>query len=118
VEEESREELMGVTIRERKDRQDGVWWVFVSHFNRRTSFKVGSKQAAEDVQHELQVMLALDRALNNLRPRGGPKPLPLSSETRRQAIDLRARLSRLLARVDEALRHNETERVRKGRKQR
>jgi len=99
---------MGVTIRQRKDRRDGHWWVFVSHMNRRTSFKVGSLRAAEDVQHELQVMLALDRVIHNLRPEGGPKPLP--TRVRREADDLRLRLSRLLQRLEEALGHNETER--------
>jgi hypothetical protein len=103
---------MGVTIRERSDRADGVWWVFVSYMNRRTSFRVGSKDAAEDVQHELQVMLALDRAIQNLRPRGLGEPQPeLDPALKREAMDLRYRLSRLLRRLEEAMAHNAIERT-------
>jgi len=94
---------MGVTIRQRSDKARGVWWVFVSHLNRRTSFLVGSKRAAEEVQHELQVMLALDRVLHNLRPR-----LKRVERIRlkRQGEDLRLRLSRLMRNLEELLERN------------
>ena len=101
---------MGVTIRERSDRADGVWWVFVSYMNRRTSFRVGSKDAAEDVQHELQVMLALDRAISNLRPKSMSQP-KLDPVLKRAAMDLRRRLSDLLRRLEEAMAHNAIERT-------
>jgi hypothetical protein len=105
---------MGVTIRERSDKQDGIWWVFVSHMNRRTSFRVGSKDAAEDVQHELQVMLALDRAISNLRPKSMSQP-KLDPVLKRAAMDLRRRLSDLLRRLEQAMAHNETQQGRWGR---
>lgn len=94
---------MGVTIRRRSDKSDGSWWVFVSHMNRRTSLKVGHYGAALDVQRELQVVLALDRALHGLKWR---KARRVSREVLRQGDNLRMRLYRLLGALDELLERN------------
>jgi hypothetical protein len=86
---------MGVTIRQKNRKQgDNNWWIFVSHLNRRTSLKVGSKTAAMDVQRELQVMLAVDRIMHDLTPRERRR-VKLDPELERQADNLRSRLWRL-----------------------
>src|SRR5215510_8307835 len=97
---------MGVTIRERRDKQIGVWWVFVSHMNRRTSLKVGSYRVARRVQDELRIMLALDRVVHNLRPRMATTRRKLL----RQGDDLRLRLSRLLGELEQLLERNRKDR--------
>ncbi len=50
---------MGVVVRQKVKGKGKAWWVFVSHNGRRTSRKVGSKQAAEKVAKELEAKLAL-----------------------------------------------------------
>ena len=37
---------MGVKVRE-KERDSGIWWVFINHKGRRSSRQVGTKKAAE-----------------------------------------------------------------------
>ena len=99
---------MGVTIRQRKDKSDDVWWVFVNHLNRRTSLKVGSKRAAVQLQRELQVMLALDRAIHDLNPRNRGR---LKPDTLRQAEDLRRRLKKLLDELEWLLERNRQDQI-------
>lgn len=52
---------MGVTIRE-KTRGSNQWWVFVAHNGRRTSRKVGTRQAAREVAKKIQAKLTLGEA--------------------------------------------------------
>jgi len=40
---------MGVTLRQKAKGKGKPWWVFISHNGKRTSRKVGSKSAAEEV---------------------------------------------------------------------
>ncbi len=50
---------MGVTVRQKIKGKGKPWWVFVSHNGQRTSKRVGSKDAANDVAKEIEAKLAL-----------------------------------------------------------
>ena len=52
---------MGVTVRE-KNKDSGVWWVFVAYKGRRTSRQVGSEEAATDAATKIQARLTLGAA--------------------------------------------------------
>jgi len=58
---------MGVKVRE-KIRESGVWWVFVAHNGKRTSRKVGDKEAAEEVARKIQAKLTLEETLPERKP--------------------------------------------------
>jgi integrase len=46
---------MGVTIRQR---EDGAWWLFISHRGQRKAKKVGDKEAAKEVARKARIALA------------------------------------------------------------
>jgi len=50
---------MGVKIRQKVKGKGNPWWVFISHNKQRTSRKVGSKKAAEDVATKIEAKLKL-----------------------------------------------------------
>ena len=50
---------MGVKVRQKIKGKGNPWWVFVAHNGHRTSKKVGSKDAANEVAEQLQARLAL-----------------------------------------------------------
>lgn len=50
---------MGVKVRQKVKGKGQPWWVFVSHNNRRTSRKIGSKRAADVVAATIEAKLAL-----------------------------------------------------------
>lgn len=62
---------MGVKVRQ-KVKDSGVWWVFVAHNGKRTSRKVGGKEAAEEVSRKIQAKLILEEALPERKP---PSPI-------------------------------------------
>ena len=49
---------MGVRIRE-KEKDSGIWWVFINHQGKRVSRQVGSKTAARKVAEQIQAKLTL-----------------------------------------------------------
>ena len=51
---------MGVRVRQKIKGKGKPWWVFISHNKRRTSKKVGDKQAAEKVASTIRAKLKLD----------------------------------------------------------
>jgi integrase len=52
---------MGVTVRQKTKGKGKSWWVFISHDGKRTSRKVGDKQAAEKVASEIRAKLQLGK---------------------------------------------------------
>ncbi|MDJ0985181.1 MAG: hypothetical protein QNJ26_06525 [Desulfobacterales bacterium] len=52
---------MGVTVRQKTKGRGKPWWVFISHNGKRTSRKVGDKQAAEKVASEIRAKLQLGK---------------------------------------------------------
>ena len=50
---------MGVNVRQKLKGKGKPWWVFVAHNKRRTSRKVGDKEAAEEVASEIRARLKL-----------------------------------------------------------
>ena len=50
---------MGVKVRQKVKGKGQPWWVFVSHNGQRTSRKVGSKKAAQDVASKIEAKLQL-----------------------------------------------------------
>jgi integrase len=67
---------MSVKIRERKP---GEWWVFVDHNNKRKAKKIGTKEAAERIQKQIEARLALGD-LGILAPKEPTKPDPTFKE--------------------------------------
>src|SRR5262245_29533001 len=53
---------MGVKVRE-KDKDSGIWWVFINHKGRRSSRQVGTKKAAEKVKEHIEARLKLGQWL-------------------------------------------------------
>lgn len=51
---------MGVRTRE-KPKDSGVWWVFVSFQGKRTSGKVGNREAAQEVAKQIEARLTLGK---------------------------------------------------------
>src|SRR5262245_23464592 len=49
---------MGVKVRE-KEKDSGIWWVFINHKGRRSSRQVGTKKAAEKVKEHIEARLKL-----------------------------------------------------------
>ena len=49
---------MGVKVRE-KDKDSGVWWVFVSYKGKRTSRQIGTQKAALKVKEQIEARLKL-----------------------------------------------------------
>jgi len=54
-----RQGIMGVKVRQKIKGKGKPWWVFVAHNKRRTSRKVGDKDAAEEVASEIRARLKL-----------------------------------------------------------
>ena len=50
---------MGVIVRQKIKGKGNPWWVFISHNRKRTSKKVGDKQAAEEVASIIRAKLKL-----------------------------------------------------------
>jgi len=50
---------MWVKVRQKVKGRGQTWWVFVAHIKKRTSRKVGDKDAAEEVASEIRARLAL-----------------------------------------------------------
>jgi integrase len=50
---------MGVIVRQKVKGKGQPWWVFVAHNGRRTSRRVGSKEAAEKVRSAIEIRLEL-----------------------------------------------------------
>ena len=50
---------MGVTVRQKVKGKGKAWWVFISHNGKRTSRKVGDKQAAETVASKIRAKVKL-----------------------------------------------------------
>ena len=50
---------MGVTVRQEVKGKGKLWWAFVSHNGRRTSRKIGDKDAAQEVANTIQAQRAL-----------------------------------------------------------
>ena len=50
---------MGVKVRQKVKGRSQSWWVFVSHSGKRTSRKVGSKKAAQEVASKIEAKLQL-----------------------------------------------------------
>ena len=50
---------MGVTVRQKTKGKREPWWVFITHNGKRTSRKVGSKSAAEEVAGKIEAKLKL-----------------------------------------------------------
>jgi integrase len=50
---------MGVKVRQKTKGKGQPWWVFVTHNGQRTSRKVGSKKAAQDVASKIEAKLQL-----------------------------------------------------------
>ena len=50
---------MGVKVRQKVKGKGKPWWVFISHNGKRTSRKVGSKTAAQDVASKIEAKLQL-----------------------------------------------------------
>ena len=50
---------MGVIVRQKTKGKGKPWWVFVSHDGQRTSKKVGTKEAAQEVAKLLEARIAL-----------------------------------------------------------
>jgi len=50
---------MGVKVRQKTKGKGKPWWVFVTHNGQRTSKKVGSKKAAQDVASKIEAKLQL-----------------------------------------------------------
>src|SRR5215831_17075942 len=49
---------MGVKVRE-KEKDSGIWWVFINHRGKRSSRQVGTKKAADRVKEHIQARLKL-----------------------------------------------------------
>src|SRR5215467_7151122 len=49
---------MGVKVRE-KEKDSGIWWVFINHKGKRSSRQVGTKKAAEKVKEHIEARLKL-----------------------------------------------------------
>ena len=54
---------MGVKVRE-KDKGSGVFWVFINHKGRRSSKRVGDKNAAKEVAKKIQAALVLGKPID------------------------------------------------------
>src|SRR5262252_10419827 len=50
--------IMGVKVRE-KEKDSGIWWVFINNKGRRSSRQVGTKKAAEKVKEHIEARLKL-----------------------------------------------------------
>ena len=50
---------MGVTVRQKIKGKGKSWWVFISHNGKRTSRKVGTKDAAKEVAKQIEAKLQL-----------------------------------------------------------
>ncbi|MBW2642505.1 MAG: site-specific integrase [Deltaproteobacteria bacterium] len=50
---------MGVKVRQKTKGKGNPWWVFISHDKKRTSRKVGSKKAAQEVASKIEAKLQL-----------------------------------------------------------
>jgi hypothetical protein len=50
---------MGVKVRQKLKGKGEPWWVFIVHNGRRTSRRIGSKEAAEIVQRKIEARLEL-----------------------------------------------------------
>lgn len=50
---------MGVTIRQKVKGKGKPWWLFIVHNGQRTSRKVGSKAAANEVKEKIEAKLQL-----------------------------------------------------------
>ena len=50
---------MGVTVRQKTKGKGAPWWVFITHNGKRTSRKVGSKSAVEEVASKIEAKLKL-----------------------------------------------------------
>lgn len=65
---------MGVVVRQKTKGKGKPWWVFIAHNGKRTSRKVGDKQAAEKVASEIRAKLKLGQF--NLEEES-ERPIPL-----------------------------------------
>jgi len=52
---------MGVKVRE-KEKDSGIWWVFINYKGKRSSRQVGTKKAAEKAKEHIQARLKLGQA--------------------------------------------------------
>jgi len=60
---------MGVKVRE-KEKDSGIWWVFINYKGRRSSRQVGTKKAAEKVKEHIEARLKLGQdALPDQQPK-------------------------------------------------
>jgi len=66
---------MGVKVRE-KEKDSGIWWVFINNKGRRSSRQVGTKKAAEKVKEHIEARLKLGQWL----PEETEKTLPTVQE--------------------------------------
>ena len=60
---------MGVKVRE-KEKDSGIWWVFINYKGKRISRQVGTKKAAEKVKEHIEARLKLGQdALPDQQPK-------------------------------------------------
>src|SRR5262249_39266318 len=62
-----RREIMGVKVRE-KEKDSGIWWVFINHNSKRSSRQVGTKKAADKVKEHIEARLKLGQWLPEEKP--------------------------------------------------
>jgi integrase len=76
---------MGVKVRQKKKGKGQSWWVFISHNGKRTSRKVGDKQAAEAVASKLRAQLQLGQFSLDKKKE---KPIPLFKQCAQAWIEI------------------------------